>query len=62
MNYIIAEQQLNSYKAELNTKYGKGFKGSNLSDNEIEQLFRLKEQLSNNSISKADFIKQVVSR
>lgn len=50
-NYIHAEQYLKEYKMYLQTKYGKGFKGSQLTDNEIDTLCFYKEQLSKHSIT-----------
>lgn len=55
-NYIHAEQYLNEYKSELTAKYGKGFKGSQLTDKEIDLLQAYKEKLQNNSISINNYV------
>lgn len=57
-NYIHAEQYLKEYKEYLQVKYGKKFKGSQLTDNEIDTLCFYKEQLSSHSIT----IDQYVTR
>lgn len=58
-NYIHAEQYLKEYKEHLQAKYGKGFKGSQLTEIEIDTLCFYKEQLRSHSITIDQYVTRV---
>jgi len=57
-NYIHAERYLKEYRTYLQNKYGINFKGSQLTDEEIDTLQEYKIQLSEYSITLEGYVTQ----